>query len=263
MESLPAGVLVPALDREGRLLAAAAARSGTGATVPTCPGWRVRDLLRHTGAVHRWATALVAEGHTRFRRSGSGPALDGDELLDWFQEGHRALVTTLTAAPDDLDCWTFLPAPSPLAFWARRQAHETAVHRMDAESALGLEPGGPARSSSAQGGPEPHPPEPEFAADGIDELLCAFHAGSRSRVRTERPRVLRVRATDTGDVWTVRLSPAPPRTEHTGEGPADCELSGDAALLYATLWNRRPLSAVSLTGDTSLARLWRETSAIG
>ena len=25
----------------------------------------------------------------------------------------------------------------PLAFWARRQAHETAVHRVDAESALG------------------------------------------------------------------------------------------------------------------------------
>ncbi|WP_328375231.1 maleylpyruvate isomerase family mycothiol-dependent enzyme [Streptomyces sp. NBC_00440] len=248
MEPLPTDVLVPALDREGRLLATAAARVGTGATVPTCPGWHVRDLLRHTGAVHRWATAFVAEGHTGFRRAGAGPALDGDELVEWFREGHRSLVAALTAAPEDLDCWTFLPSASPLAFWARRQAHETTVHRMDADTALGAEPGAPAQ---------------EFAADGIDELLCAFHARSRSRVRTEVPKVLRVRATDTGDVWTVRLSAGPPRAERTGDGaPADCELSGDAALLYATLWNRRPLSSVSVTGDASLARLWQETSAI-
>ncbi|WP_435839745.1 maleylpyruvate isomerase N-terminal domain-containing protein, partial [Streptomyces anulatus] len=30
----------------------------------TCPGWQIRHLLRHTGMVHRWAAALVAEGHT-------------------------------------------------------------------------------------------------------------------------------------------------------------------------------------------------------
>ncbi|WP_405784393.1 maleylpyruvate isomerase family mycothiol-dependent enzyme [Streptomyces sp. NBC_00859] len=244
---MPTAALIQALDREGRLLATAAAGAGTGATVPTCPGWHVRDLLRHTGAVHRWATAFVTEGHTRFRPAGSGPALDGDALVDWFRDGHHALVTALTTAPDDLDCWTFLPGASPLAFWARRQAHETTIHRMDADTALGAEPG---------------PPSPEFAADGIDELLCAFHATSRSKVRTEEAKALRVRTTDTGAAWTVHLSTEPPRAESTGSGPADCELSGDAALLYATLWNRRPLSAVSVTGDVALARLWRETSAI-
>ncbi|MEU9007352.1 maleylpyruvate isomerase N-terminal domain-containing protein, partial [Streptomyces sp. NPDC048551] len=51
---------VETLDREGRLLAEAAGRAGTEAPVPTCPGWRVSDLLRHTGAVHRWATGFVA-----------------------------------------------------------------------------------------------------------------------------------------------------------------------------------------------------------
>ncbi|NDZ83742.1 maleylpyruvate isomerase family mycothiol-dependent enzyme [Streptomyces sp. SID10853] len=247
MNPLPIGTFISALDREGRLLATAAARAGTRAAVPTCPGWDVRDLLRHTGAVHRWATDFVTEGHTRFRPPSAAPRIDGDGLIDWFGAGHRSLVAALTAAPEDLDCLTFLPAATPLAFWARRQAHETAVHRMDAESALGT---------------EPDPPDPEFAADGIDELLRGFHARSRSRVRTEGPRALRVRATDTGDVWTVHLSAEPPRAEHTGEGPADCELSGEAALLYATLWNRRPLSAVSVTGDAALAWFWRETSAV-
>lgn len=33
-----------------------------------------------------------------------------------------------------------VPATSPRAFWARRQAHETAIHRADAESALATVP---------------------------------------------------------------------------------------------------------------------------
>ncbi|MYS52188.1 maleylpyruvate isomerase family mycothiol-dependent enzyme, partial [Streptomyces sp. SID6013] len=189
---------VEILDREGALLAAAAEAAGTDAEVPTCPGWRVRDLLRHTGMVHRWATELVAEGHTGPRRADDPPALDGGPLLSWFREGHERLVGTLAGAEPGVRCWHFLPAPSPLAFWARRQAHETTVHRIDAESARGGEP-------TAVGA--------DFAVDGIDELLCAFHARPKSAVRTEGPRTLRVRATDAPDaVWTVRLSPQPPVT---------------------------------------------------
>lgn len=130
---------VETLDRDGRLLAAAAGKAGVEAKVATCPGWQVRDLLRHTGMVHRWATAFVAEGHTSYHPDGGLPELDGEELLAWFREGHGRLVDTLSAAPPDVECWSFLPAPSPLAFWARRQAHETTVHRVDAESALGGE----------------------------------------------------------------------------------------------------------------------------
>jgi len=46
----------------------------------------------------------------------------------------------LASAPPDLDCLTFLAAPSPLAMWARRQAHETAIHRVDAESPAARSP---------------------------------------------------------------------------------------------------------------------------
>ncbi|MFH9616313.1 maleylpyruvate isomerase N-terminal domain-containing protein [Streptomyces pratensis] len=52
-----------ALATEGRALAAAAREAGPEALVPSCPGRRVRDLLGHTGVVHRWATAFVVEGH--------------------------------------------------------------------------------------------------------------------------------------------------------------------------------------------------------
>jgi uncharacterized protein (TIGR03083 family) len=238
------------LDREGRSLAAAAAQAGPDAQVPTCPEWRVRDLLLHTGAVHRWATSFVAERSTSFVPLGDPPDLDGEPLLAWFREGHLRLVDTLSQASPDVACWQFLPAPSPLAFWARRQAHETAVHRVDAEAARGRDPEEAARDLDAA-----------FAADGIDELLRGFHARDKSRVRTEEPAVLRVRATDRADaVWTVRLSAEPPVTERGAEGAADCEVSGPAGALYLSLWNRLPLPAVS--GDDSPAALWREKSGV-
>ena len=62
------------------------------------------------------------------------------ELLAWFRAGHASLAETLTEADPALVCATFMAAPSPLAFWARRQAHETAIHRADAEIAAGAWP---------------------------------------------------------------------------------------------------------------------------
>lgn len=234
------------LEREGRSLASAAEQAGTDAKVPTCPQWQVRDLLRHTGVVHRWATAFVAEGLTAFRPMADEPALDGEELLAWFRSGHRRLVDTLDSAAPDVECWYFLPASSPLAFWARRQAHETAVHRIDAEAARGGTSGGFGR---------------DFAADGIDELLRGFHARAKSGARSAEPRVLRVRASDTdGAVWTVRLSEEPPAAARGEQGSADCEVSGPAADLYLALWNRLPFPRV--TGDASVAEFWRQRSAV-
>ncbi|MFE4620397.1 maleylpyruvate isomerase family mycothiol-dependent enzyme [Streptomyces sp. NPDC056747] len=251
---------ITALDTAGLALADAAAEAGPDAGVPTCPGWRIRDLLRHTTMVHRWATAFVVEGHTSYHPDGGEPDLDGDALLAYYREGHATLVAALRAAPETLESWTFLPAPSPLAFWARRQAHETTVHRADAESTLAAGPGAV---------------DPALAADGIDELLRGFHGRDGSRVRTPEPRILRVRATDTGDVWTVRLSATePPRTERGGETPeaeraeraeraaADVEFIGAADRLYLTLWNRLPADAVTVTGDDAVARLWRESSGV-
>ncbi|MFG3023416.1 maleylpyruvate isomerase family mycothiol-dependent enzyme [Streptomyces sp. NPDC048254] len=235
------------LDREGRSLAAAAVVAGLDAEVPTCPDWRVRDLLRHTGTIHRWAAGVVADAHPGPRPIPDPPDLDGAELTTWFQDGHRDLVDTLAGAPRNVTCWTFHPAPvpSPLTFWLRRQAHETTVHRYDAEAARG----GPASPIAA-----------DFAVDGIDELLRGFHARSRSRVRSEYPRVLQVRAADRDAVWTVRLSEQPPVTELGALSEAMAELSGPADELYLALWNRVPVPKV--IGDPELADLWRTRSGI-
>ncbi len=240
---------VEALRRDGALLADAAGGAGLDAGVPTCPDWRVRDLVRHTGAVHRWATRHVAEAlpsYAAFEPFEEVAPGDGD-LLDWYREGHRLLVDALAGAPADLECWSFLPASSPLEFWARRQAHETAVHRVDAQAALGL---------------PPSPVDPAFAADGVDELLGGFHARRGSKVRTERPRTLRVRAEDVPGDWLVHLSSEPPRVERTEGGAADCEVRGAAADLYLALWNRGSYDRLSVTGDSALLELWQREGAI-
>ena len=50
-----------ALDADGLLLAAAAERAGLTASVPACPGWQVRDLLRHQACAHGWAARHVRD----------------------------------------------------------------------------------------------------------------------------------------------------------------------------------------------------------
>ena len=115
-----------ALRRDGDLLAQAA-RTGMDAPIATCPGWQMRDLVRHVSFVHRWATTIVGQRRTRPMDEGEELALvpswpSEAALVDWFSEGLcHTLVRTLEAASPDLVCWSFLPAPSPLAFWARRR----------------------------------------------------------------------------------------------------------------------------------------------
>ncbi|GHH75397.1 hypothetical protein GCM10018781_44200 [Kitasatospora indigofera] len=247
---------IEALGREGRLLADAAAVTDLGAPVPTCPGWLLRDLVLHTGQVHRWATAHVAQARTEplddaGQEAAWGPVPADAELVGWFRAGHANLLAALRAAPAGLDCWTFLPAPSPLAFWARRQAHETAVHRFDAEAAAGL--AGPPAGT----GP---------ALDGIDELLRAMLVRPRAKLRSERPRTLAVRPTDGPTSWLVTITGEPVTVAlgdgRSGPAPADLTLTGPARDLFLLLWNRLGPAAVGCEGDRTLLDLWRETAVI-
>lgn len=239
---------IESLRREGRALADAAGRAGLDAPVPTCPQWQVRDLLRHTGAVHRWAAGIVAEGASEPGDWDESTLPDGPELLGWYRESSTLLADVLTAAPAGVQCWAFLPAPSPLAFWARRQAHEITVHRFDAEAAAG-EPRTPVAAA--------------FAADGIDELVAGFHVRPRSRVRTMTPRSLRITAADVpGADWLVRLSAESPVVERGAAGAADCTVSGTADALYAALWNRGAYDGLSVEGDDALVGLWQRTATI-
>ncbi|MBL7491803.1 maleylpyruvate isomerase N-terminal domain-containing protein, partial [Frankia sp. AgW1.1] len=200
------------LRDDGARLAAAAALAGFDAEVPSAPGWRVRDLVTQTGCVHRWAASYVQEGHGAPRPiEGDGElVLPDGELLAWFTDGHAALVDALANADPAVACWTLWPgAPSPLAFWARRQAHETAVHRVDAELALAAS--GQIYSGDAG---EPSGVPTAFAADGIDELLGGFYAQRHRGLVSPEPVALSIRAADADAGWTIRIGAGAPARVH-------------------------------------------------
>ncbi len=209
----------------------------------------MRDLLQHVGDVHRWAAAHVRERRAMGIRDVAGVAgalPDDGGLLEWFRQGHAALVATLEQADPAVECWTFLPAPSPLAFWARRQAHETAIHRADAESPDG-------RFT---------PFDPAFAVDGVDELLRGFLARSDGDPLGDPTWTLRLRATDTADEWVARVGDQALDVLEDGRAPADCTVHATASDLHLFLWNRLPAEGVSVQGDASLLDRWREVARI-
>jgi uncharacterized protein (TIGR03083 family) len=230
------------LAADGPLLAAAAERAGWDAAVPGTH-WDVRRLVTHVGGVHRWAADIVETGSPTAATAageavGSGPR--DAELLEWFREGHAVLVETLSTAPADLKAFAFLPAPSPLAFWARRQAHETGIHRADAEAA----------SAAVT------PFDPDFAQDGIGEMLGGFAARKSNAIG--QPAIVALRPTDGGAVWSVtfggeRLVAEP----GVNVDEPDLTVEGSSSDIYLWLWNRP--SAVEVSGDDELAALWRKT----
>jgi uncharacterized protein (TIGR03083 family) len=239
---------IEALRAEGDRMADAIGSASPEAPVPTCPEWVVRDLARHIGGVHRWATDIVATPRPGPNNAdldeivGGWPA-DG-ELEPWFREGLAGLVTALGAAPPDLECWTFLPAPSPLAMWARRQAHETAVHRVDAERAAG-------RTSD-----ELSPLAPTLAADGVDELLSCFVPRRRTGLRAHPPTSLRVRCTDEEAGWVLQIDGDGVTTSPVVDGDAACTVRGRAADLYLALWNRLGPEVLAVEGDPDVLALF-------
>jgi uncharacterized protein (TIGR03083 family) len=232
--------LVNRLESDGELLLAAARRAGWDAPVPRTD-WTVRDLVTHTGGVHRWAADIVTTcsesgGTPAGAAVGSGPD-DDDELAEWFENGHVALVATLRSAAPDLECFTFLPADSPLHFWARRQAHETAIHRVDAEGAAG---------------DEITLFDAAFAQDGMAEILLGF--GARKRNAVARAATLGLDAAD-GPSWLVTFGGERiEAVESEDLVGTDVTVRGLSSDLYRWLWNR-PSDAV-VDGDEEVAALW-------
>lgn len=215
-------------------LAARAGDAGLSAAVPTCPRWRVADLLAHLGVVHRWATSHLRGGpEYQVSRTRVQSEVPPSELVGWFEAGAGDLVAALQAAPAELSAMVFLhDAPAPRLFWARRQAHETTVHSVDAlAAALGR---APTAEESGIG--------TALALDGLDELLCGFVTRGRSKLRRQDGATLAVLPSDADRAWVLRLGEQV-STDRVGADDERCRgagvrFRGTATQLYLGLWNR-------------------------
>jgi uncharacterized protein (TIGR03083 family) len=229
---------VAALRREGATLAAAARSAPLDAPVPGCPGWDVQVLVGHVGRVYRWATEAVTGG-------GQAPAgypprpPDDVDIVDWYEASLATLLDALANAEPSAPAWNFPGvAPATAAFWARRQANETAVHRWDAESATAATT----------------PIDADLATDAVDEMvavLVPFRLASKGDV--DLGGSIHLHCTDVEGEWTIRTEGGSYQFDR-GHAKGDAALRGPASQLLLVTWGRIPPDAegLELFGDRAL-----------
>src|SRR4051794_4472746 len=129
------------LAQNSERLADAAKAAGTDAPVPSCAEWTVTDLLQHCRRGDAWARSIVEQGKAgsteRVLPGEIDTSVQGDALVEAFRAGARELVASLASVAPDTPVWTFSASNRTAAFWQRRRAQETTVHRYDAETAAG------------------------------------------------------------------------------------------------------------------------------
>jgi uncharacterized protein (TIGR03083 family) len=210
--------------------------------VPWIPAWSVRDLVGHLGTVHRWATAILRAGTTTPPPPEATQRPPQTGLLDWYAEGHAALVDTLRVTPAGAPAWHMSPAAGKTATdWARRQAHELAVHRMDLEAAAGTRRA---------------PLDPALADDGVDELLTiVVPRWAHTQPLCTSTVSVAVTATDTGRTWRVRVDHGGITIGPDREGDETARLRGAATELLLHLWGRP--APVHVSGDPAAEAMLR------
>ena len=222
--------------------------------VPACPGWTVGGLAEHTGNVHRWATTIVATRATERLPfpTVESPWSSGDGWAQWLTSGAVPLLAALRSAGPAAEVWTWGPGGTS-GWWARRMVHETAVHRADAQLALGIEP----------------VIDPVTAADGIDEFLDNLPEARRpARHLASLPAgtSVHLHATDSDGEWVIRFGADGPGTVTWARGheKATAAVRAPVADLLLFTYGRYPATdpRLSVFGDASLLELWQEKLAL-
>ena len=138
------------------------------------------------------------------------------------------------------------------AFYVRRFAYETAMHRADAALALGVE----------------FVLEPDVAADAVDEWMelgcLPFHFEVHPWMREllAQGRTIGLHATDTDAHWLLDLTGVVIAWRRADERAA-AEIRAPVTDLLLTIYRRRPVTGLDVTGDAGLVDFWLERVGFG
>jgi uncharacterized protein (TIGR03083 family) len=218
---------LPALEKANARFANAAAEAvlahGWAAHVPGCPGWHLRDLVRHLSEVQHfwaWVVRTRAPDPSTYVEPVRRP---DDELLGWLTAQHAELETVLAGADPHMRVWTWA-ARQDVAFVLRRQLQEATVHAVDAEQVLG----------------HVHPIATDVGLDGIDEWLEVMVPGALPDGPPPEAHPVVLHAVDADAE----------RTLFPGTRPFPiAALTGTAGDLLLALWRRVPLEVLTVDGD--------------
>ncbi|WP_353942818.1 maleylpyruvate isomerase family mycothiol-dependent enzyme [Streptomyces sp. HUAS MG91] len=234
--------------------------------VPGCPGWSVADLVLHLGTVHRQVVHIAGarsseppvglgdpalirlpEHRWGWPEAGRGPLLGRMPrgLLDWFRDGADQLEKVFTARDPGEPAWSWavgMPRTGgfggrTVGFWLRLQAIEAAVHRWDAESAVG----------------EAAPVETWLAADAVSHVFEVLAPARQAWGQTPPGRGERLRFTqlDGFRSWIVQVD-ADDVLLNQGSGCCVVELAGPVSDLMLHLWQRIPRTELRVRGEEEL-----------
>lgn len=224
--------LLNAVELEGRAFLAAA-DADPAARIEHCPEWDMEGLVKHVVGVWAFMTAQVEaadpDAMARPERDGSSPA----ERLD-------RLVAVLSDAEPTSPCWNWCPPEARNAAWVvRRMAHETAVHRWDAENAVG----------------EAAPIDGELARDGVDEILdVAWRFHMAGPVSDYPSSTLHLHRTDGEGEWLLSSGDGGLVVAHE-HAKGDVAARGTASDLALLVWGRRQ-PGIEVFGDEADLAAW-------
>ncbi|MFI6638991.1 maleylpyruvate isomerase family mycothiol-dependent enzyme [Streptomyces sp. NPDC050504] len=226
------------------------------ALVPSCPRWSVADLVLHLGSVHRSVIQVIEGGLREWPQDpdsplpglppgrpgwpdprqapNRGPLAEG--LLDWFTDGAAALAELFAARDPAERVWSWSSEQS-VGFWLRMQTIEAAVHRWDAQNALGA----------------PEPVDRQLAADAVTHTFEVM-APARRAWRAAPPGAgerMRFKEADGFRIWVVQTDPDEVLLNR-GSGCCHVELAGTTSDLMLFLWHRVPKEDLAVRGDAAL-----------
>jgi uncharacterized protein (TIGR03083 family) len=187
--------------------------------VPSCPEWQLRDLVGHLARVQSFWARVIRAGtdvQPEFPDAGASSPQHADEVRAYMQAATHDLIQALRDTAWDSPAWVWWKEPRTVGAIGRHQAQEAAVHRWDAQLAVGT--------------PDPLPTA--LADDGVDEFV---HIAGQMR----GPVPIRLRATDTGR--EVLLSTDAPAVT----------VAATASDLVLLLYGRVSARDVGVDGDAS------------
>ena len=234
----------------------AAAAVELSVPVPTCPGWTMGDLVFHVAEVYLHKVALMRTGEEP--REWPPPSLAAEAPLAALGRAYGELRTEFRTREPGLPAPTWYDPDQTVAFWIRRMALETVIHRIDAELAAGL----------------PVTPVPDdLAADGVDEVLKRMLAYTSvtwpedfAEMEGEHLAGADGQAEITvaaGQVaWTVRPSPREVEVADGASNHPQAVVEGPAGHVLRWLWGRAGDGTVRITGDAAWADYLRRMLAV-
>ena len=224
------------------------------AEVPPCPGWDVAKLVSHLGRVF----CSIRE-HIVRRAQAMVPAdeiphpPEGAAIVGWFAEMHAQLVQAVAEVDPQEPLWSWAgPQYGNGAFYKRRMAHETLIHRWDLEAALGT----------------PVPLPAELALDNVDELLGAVLPFTMANWERSAPAgSMHLHATDLeAGEWLLTPDGSGGYSVAYEHAKGEVAVRADAEALALFMWERVPLRELQadgraeVFGEVELAEQWAQLS---